>query len=218
MAKRFLAVFLYAIMGGICIGIGATAFLCSENIILGALLFTVGLFTICTMNFNLYTGKVSYVLEKRKYRFIDLIFIWLGNLAGTAALSCLLKLTRIGGRLKEEASALCDTKLGDNPLSIFILAVFCNFLIFIAIDSYKNNPHQLGKYLGLFFGVVTFIFCSYEHCVADMYYFFAADAWSLKTFVYLLIITAGNSIGGLIIPVFRKAYKSLSGEGDMERA
>ena len=217
MIKHFLSTFLYAVMGGVCIGAGATAYLCVENKILGALLFTVGLFAICTMDFNLYTGKVSYILEKKKYRFIDLIFIWLGNLAGTAAMSYLLKLTRIGDKLRGEASALCDTKLGDNPLSVFVLAIFCNLLIFIAIDSYKNNPHQLGKYLGLFFGIVTFIFCSYEHCVADMYYFFAADAWSLKTFVYLLIITAGNSIGGLIIPVFRNFYKSLSNERDTER-
>lgn len=76
MIKHFLSTFLYAVMGGVCIGAGATAYLCVENKILGALLFTVGLFTICTMDFNLYTGKVSYILEKRS---IGLLILYLSG-------------------------------------------------------------------------------------------------------------------------------------------
>lgn len=210
MLKHCVDTFLYAIIGGLCIGLGATAYLCTENVIFGSLLFTLGLFTICTMGFNLFTGKVSYILEKRPYRFIELPLICLGNLIGTAGLALLLSLTRVGESLSERAAELCRIKLGDNPLSVFILAIFCNLLIFIAVDGFKNNPHPLGKYLGLFLGVIAFIFCSYEHCIANMFYFAAGGAWSINALLYLIIITVGNSVGGLLIPICRIAHNKLT--------
>lgn len=210
MLKHCVDTFLYAIIGGLCIGLGATAYLCTENVIFGSLLFTLGLFAICTMGFNLFIGKVSYILEKRPYRFIELPLIWLGNLIGTAGLALLLSLTRVGESLSERAAELCRIKLGDNPLSVFILAIFCNLLIFIAVDGFKNNPHPLGKYLGLFLGVIAFIFCSYEHCIANMFYFAAGGAWSINALLYLIIITVGNSVGGLLIPICRIAHNKLT--------
>ena len=210
MLKHCVDTFLYAIIGGLCIGLGATAYLCTENAIFGSVLFTLGLFTICTMGFNLFTGKVSYILEKRPYRFIELPLIWLGNLIGTAGLALLLSLTRIGESLSERAAELCRIKLGDSPLSVFILAIFCNLLIFIAVDGFKNNPHPLGKYLGLFLGVIAFIFCSYEHCIANMFYFAAGGAWSINALLYLIIITIGNSVGGVLIPICRIAHNKLT--------
>lgn len=210
MLKHCVDTFLYAIIGGLCIGLGATAYLCTENAIFGSVLFTLGLFTICTMGFNLFTGKVSYILEKRPYRFIELPLIWLGNLIGTAGLALLLSLTRIGENLSERAAELCRIKLGDSPLSVFILAIFCNLLIFIAVDGFKNNPRPIGKYLGLFLGVIAFIFCSYEHCIANMFYFAAGGAWSINALLYLIIITVGNSVGGLLIPICRIAHNKLT--------
>lgn len=56
-------------------------------------------------------------------------------------------------------------------MSLFILGIFCNLLIFVAVDGFKENPHEIGKYLSLFFGVSVFIICGFEHCVADMFYF-----------------------------------------------
>ena len=50
--------FVSGIWGGVCIALGGVAFLSLESNILGALFFTVGLFTICTMGLSLFTGKV----------------------------------------------------------------------------------------------------------------------------------------------------------------
>lgn len=208
--KKYADVFLYSVIAGVCIALGGTAYLMTENNILGAVLFTVGLFTICTMGFNLFTGKVAYLFDNKPSYIINLILIWFGNFAGTAAVAYLLKLTRIGTHLTERASALCNTKLNDSPLSMFILAIFCNLLIFIAVDSYSKNEHNLGKYLGLLFGVVAFIFCGFEHSIADMFYFSSGDAWSLKTIFYLIMVTLGNTVGGVLIPLFRLAHKKLT--------
>lgn len=209
MIKHYADTFLYAVMGGICIALGGTAYLCTENNVIGAILFTIGLFTICTMGFNLYTGKVAYVFENRPSYIINLFIIWLGNLSGTALAAYLLSLTRISTKITEKASVICNTKLGDNMLSMFVLAIFCNLLIFIAVDEFNTNKHITGKYLGLLFGVVAFIFCSFEHSIADMFYFSVAGVWSVKTLCYLIVITLGNTVGGLLVPAIRIAHKKL---------
>ena len=81
---------------------------------------------------------------------------------------------------------------------------FCNVLIYLAVDGYARIPNDVGKMLALFFGVMVFILCGFEHCVANMYYFSMAGAWSGKTVLYLLIMTAGNSLGGIAVPLLRK--------------
>ena len=196
--------FLSGILAGVCIGLGGTVFLSLDNKALGALFFTVGLFTICTQGLHLYTGKVCYVFEKDASYALDLIPIWLGNLAGTFLLGTLVRCTRIAPALVEKAQGLCETKLGDGLGSIFLLAVFCNMLIYIAVEGYNKNPHEVGKYLALLFGVVVFILSGFEHCVANMYYFSVAGMWSGKTLLYVLVMTAGNSVGGWVFPVGRR--------------
>lgn len=74
----------------------------------------------------------------------------------------------------------------------------------IAVDGFKNNPHELGKYLALFFGVMVFILCGFEHCVANMYYFSIAGMWNGKALLWLLVMTAGNAVGGVIFPLAQK--------------
>lgn len=199
--------FWYAVIGGICIGMGGTAFLCVDDKVVGSMLFTLGLFTICSMGFNLFTGKVAYTLEnKPSFIFTDLLFIWLGNLVGVATVAISLSFTRIGAGMKEKAVTMCTTKLNDNLLSMFMLAIFCNLLIFIAVDGFKKNPHEIGKYVGLFLGVVGFIFSGFEHSIADMFYFSVAQMWSLNALLYIFIVTLGNAVGGMLIPVFRMVH------------
>ena len=194
------------IMAGICIALGGCAFLSLENKVLGALFFVVGLFTICTFGFHLFTGKVAYVFENDRDFVIDLIPIWVGNFIGCLLVAGLLSMTRVSG-ITEKAQGMVDIKLNDNLISIFILAIFCNLLIFIAVDGFKNNPHELGKYLSLTFGVMVFILCGFEHCVANMFYISMAHMWSGRAFLFILVNTAGNAVGGWVIPAARMLMK-----------
>mgnify|MGYP004523214567 CR=1 FL=1 len=196
--------FIHAVQAGIAISIGGTAFLSIENRVAGAVFFTVGLFIIVTLGQNLYTGKVCYIFEKDREFCISVPIIWLGNLLGAWMTGMLLRLTRIGPGLAEKAGQLCTVKLNDSVLSIFILSVFCNILIYIAVENFNSNRHEIGKYAALFLGVPVFILCGFEHCVANMYYFSVAAAWSGKAFLYLLVMTAGNAVGGWIFPVVRR--------------
>ena len=198
-----LKTFIYGIIGGMCISIGGCAFLASESKVVGAVFFVVGLFTICTFGFNLFTGKVCYSLENNAKYLGTLGLIWLGNFAGCLVMGGLLRLTRLTA-LVEKAQSVADTKLGDSLLSIFILAIFCNILIYIAVDGFKNNPHEIGKYLALFFGVTVFVLCGFEHCVANMFYITAAGKWSGYALLFIIVNTLGNAAGGLLIPALKK--------------
>jgi formate/nitrite transporter FocA (FNT family) len=201
--KAFRA-FVGGILAGISIAIGGTVFLSLENKVLGALFFTVGLFAVCTFGFNLFTGKVCYMFDQDKAYALGLPLIWLGNLAGTFLTALAERATRVGPALAEKAQAICTVKLNDGLLSIFILSFFCNVLIWLAVEGFKNNPHPAGKYLSLFFGVAVFILCGFEHCVANMYYFSVAGMWSWKTLAWVLVMTLGNAAGGVFFPLMRR--------------
>lgn len=202
-----MSTFLSGILAGISISIGGTVFLVCESKIAGALFFTVGLFCVCAFGFSLFTGKVCYVFDNDRAYALKLPLIWLGNLAGALLTAFLEMQTRLGQNLTEKASAICQTKTGQGLLSALILAVFCNIMIYIAVEGYKTIPHELGKYLALFFGVTVFVICGFEHCVANMYYFTIGKAWSAETILYLLVMTAGNALGGVSVPLLRKMIK-----------
>ncbi len=207
-AARYLRLFLSGTLAGACVALGGTVFLSLENKIAGALFFTVGLFTICVFGLDLFTGKVCYIFERDRAYALRLPFIWLGNLAGTWLAALAERSTRIGAALTQRAADLCTAKLADSLGSIFILAVLCNILIYIAVEGFGKAPHEPGKYLALFFGVSVFILCGFEHCVANMYYFSAAGMWSGKTLLYLLVMTLGNAAGGVLFPVLRGVVRA----------
>ena len=202
--KKQLPLLLSAVMAGVCVGFGGLVYLSVENRVIGAALFTIGLFCICTFGFHLFTGKVCYILRNDRAYAFSLLSIWLGNLAGTGLTAALASLTRNAPALRERATALCQVKLDDSLLSLFILGVFCNMFIYIAVEGYRSNPHELGKYLSLFFGVMVFILSGMEHCVADMFYFWMAGAVSVRALVALLVISLGNSVGGVLFATLHR--------------
>ena len=200
---NYLKTFIGAVLAGMSIAIGGLVFLSVDDRVIGSALFTVGLFTVCTMGLNLFTGKVCYVLQNNREYALALPIIWIGNLAGTGLIALFASLTRNAPALAEKAAGMCQTKLNDNLISLFFLGILCNILIYIGVEGFKNIPHEVGKYLALLFGVMVFILCGTEHCVADMFYFWIAGAWSARAIVCILIITLGNAVGGVIFPVLR---------------
>ena len=195
--------FIGAVLAGIAIGLGGLVFLSVDNKVIGSFLFTIGLFTVCTMGFNLFTGKVCYTFQNDTAYKIGLPVIWLGNLVGTGLTAGCAWMTRVAPAVSEKAMGLCQTKLGDSLGSLFFLGILCNIFIYIGVEGYKSNPHEFGKYLALVFGVMVFILCGTEHCVADMFYFWMAGAWSGQAVVRLLVITLGNAVGGVLLPLLR---------------
>ena len=199
----FLLDFCKAFLAGTAISIGGTVYLSVENKVIGALLFTVGLFMVVANGLLLYTGKVGYLpLERKKGQYLGMLgCTWLGNLSGCLLVGGILRLTRIYSQIGEKALQLSRIKLEDSPWSILVLSFFCGVLMFMAVDGYRSIPHSAGKCAALFLGVSVFILSGFEHCVANMFYFSLAGVWSPKALLWLLIMTAGNSMGGIAFPL-----------------
>ena len=203
--KGYLDYLVKGIYAGICIGIGGVVLLSVENPVVGAFLFSIGLLTICMYGMNLYTGKIGYVLVNKFNYVYELLLSLLGNFIGTFLVGKVMLLTRQSS-IALRASAMAQTKLNDGLLSIFILSVFCGMLMYIAVNNYKNSKNEIGKYVGIFMCVTVFILCGFEHCVANMFYFSVASAWTWKTLLYTLIMVLGNSVGSIIIAYFYNLY------------
>jgi len=185
-----------SVLAGLMIGIGGTVYLSNESKVVGAVLFAIGLFIIVVFGLALFTGKIAYLVDNGWGYIKDLSIILLGNLIGTLAVGLALRQTRLTA-IVEKAVSLCDIKLSDNLLSIFILAFFCGILMFLAVDGYKKIDNPLGKYLAVFLGVVVFILSGFEHCVANMFYFSIAAVWSAKAILYMAVMVIGNASGAI---------------------
>ena len=119
--KRVGGLFLYAILAGFCIGLGGTVFLKLKDAfpggnVVGALLFTIGLFTVCTRGYALFTGKACYLFDNPLPAYLlDLLVFWVGNLLGAMLIAGLEHLTgMVGGEtgIDATAAALVEGKMG----------------------------------------------------------------------------------------------------------
>lgn len=194
-------------LAGIMIAIGGTVFLSIENKVIGASLFSIGLFGVLIYNLNLYTGKIGYLITNFNLKYIkELIITLIGNFIGACSVGFILRYTRIYDNIYEKALSLANIKLNDSLMSIFILSIFCGLLMYFAVNGFKKQT-DFGKYLVVYLGVAVFILCGFEHCIANMYYFSVADIWSLKTLGYTGIMVLGNSLGSFIIPLCNLVIK-----------
>ena len=136
--KEYFKILLRAILAGIMISIGGTIYLMLDRSPFGAFLFGIGLFMICVLGYNLYTGKIGYIVHNKLKYLIELGITLIGNFLGTFACGYVLSFTRIGETLRERATVICNIKVADNMLSVFILSVFCGMLMFLAVDLFKR--------------------------------------------------------------------------------
>ena len=208
-----LADFLYAIMAGAFIAMGGVVFLSLDNKIVGAFMFSLGLFAVCTLKYNLFTGKVGYLFCNDVKTYLPwCLMVWVWNLVGSIIVAELVRLTRVAPGIIEKSTKLVQVKADDTLISLFVLGIFCNIMVVHAVDQYLNNPHEIGKYLGIVMSIMVFILCGFEHCIADMFYIQMARMWNSQTIIALIVITLGNVLGGILIPTMRNINTKLKSE------
>ena len=199
MIQHYMKCFLRAILAGIAIGLGGCIFMgmvTSEYKWVGAILFSIGLFTVFTFRLDLFTGKVGYAVENKPSYLVDLVVIILGNFVGALIIGQMIP-------MPEAAEVLIvDAKLGGDIdwWRVFCKGVFCGMLMFIAADYYKTQK----KYLATFVCVPVFILAGFEHSIADMFYFCASGTFTLDAFLFILVVIVGNAVGGILIPLCKK--------------
>ena len=125
--------FRYSLLAGLMIAIGGTVNLSVENKVVGAFLFSIGLFTVVNQQFALFTGRVGDFKLKQPAFLIDLLIIWMGNFAATVGVGYLLRVTRVASTLSAKAETLSQAKLNYNPLIILVLAIVFGIIMYISV-------------------------------------------------------------------------------------
>lgn len=196
------------IKAGIMIAIGGSVFLSCENRYIGAILFSVALLCICLKGYSLFTGKVGYLPENHSKEAVKILLCGLlGNIVSTILLGFAVSFANPA--LQEVAAGICEAKLSQEALQTFVRAFFCGVLMYMAVSTYREK----GTLAGIFFCVPVFILSGFEHSIANMFYFGASGIINMDSIIYLAVVIAGNSVGGMAMPIL-----NILGKGEPKNA
>jgi len=201
MLKKFAG----AVMCGIYISIGATGYLACLNYgapILGAFIFTAGILLVTAFFGMLFTRVIALLAFKEdKYGISDVISAFFGNTLGCVLYSLLIRPTRLNAKILEKAAAAAETRFADSLPSLFLLGIFCGFLVACACLTPKSFPDNRTASLSLaVMFVAVFIICGFEHIVADAFFFsfYAVNkGFRSEMIPDFFAVAAGNLIGGI---------------------
>ena len=152
---------------------------------IGPIIFALGLLGVCYMKQNLFTGKCGFIVED-KIKIWDLLLILVINLAVGYLVG--LVFSQIDADVFENAVLRVETYEVSMPF--FIKSVFCGIIMYVAVKMYKE-----GTALGIIFGVPLFIFCGFQHCIANVITLGVAQTFDLS----LIICVIGNLVGSLLM-------------------
>lgn len=154
---------------------------------IGPFLFSFGLLSVCIFGADLFTGKAGYYWKNNLkdlslILIFNLIFGWLFGILIGAANPNLIPI------------AIEKIMTWDISLAFFIKSIFCGMIMYICVELYKNN-----NMFGIFYGIPLFIFCGFQHCIANIIVLGIAKTFSITIFICIL----GNLIGSIIINVLQ---------------
>ena len=205
---KYLKVLLYGVFAGLAIGLGSLAFTVVsaylpsvEGKIFASALFSVGLILVCVLGLQLYTGKVGVVFDDREKMVenaINLPIMLLGNAIGAFALGILCHFIFKGiPTVADKIVAISVGKTSSNM--VFIEGILCGALVYIAVYFFKNLQNYAMKIIGIITAVTLFVYCGFQHCIANMFYFGMAFNWNIDMLWNLLIVILTNSVGALLV-------------------
>ena len=187
-----------SIWAGIFIGIGATALMGIQVPIVGSLFFALGLLTIIHLKLNLYTGAIGFL--KESFSLKNMGVIYLGNLIGTFLYGSCLKLSNLGitpaAILAKKGVLIAN--IPDFAFHILFASFMCGVLMYTAVAVWKETQNVFSNALITVLCVSVFILSGFEHCIANMFYFTIAKAWTIQAVIYLAIMTLGNGVGAIL--------------------
>ena len=205
---KYLKVLLFGIFAGLAIGLGSLVFTIVSTYlkttggqIFASALFSIGLILVCTLGLQLYTGKVGVVFddrEKLKENAINLPIMLLGNAIGAFALGVIchfifMNVPDIADRILKISEGKTEST------TVFLQGIFCGALVYIAVYFFKNLQNWAMKIIGIITAVTLFVYCGFQHCIANMFYFGMAFNWNIDMLWNLLIVILTNSIGALLV-------------------
>ena len=205
---KYLKVLLFGIFAGLAIGLGSLAFTVVSAYlpsvggkIFASTLFSVGLILVCVLGLQLYTGKIGVVFDDREKMVenaISLPIMLVGNAIGAFALGILCHFIFKG--IPTVADKILAISVGKTSSEmVFLEGIFCGALVYIAVYFFKNLQNYAMKIIGIITAVTLFVYCGFQHCIANMFYFGMAFNWNIDMLWNLLIVILTNSVGALLV-------------------
>ena len=225
MAKNLAFTFLKGILAGLAIGLGGFLYIIMTfawpgegGKVLGSALFAVGLFLVCTFQLSLYTGKIGLIYEKKQEKvfYIGLPVMLIGNAIGAFALGYLcyaiFRNTDVMGAVNAATGSRLALNSFDDYLSLCLRSFLCGFCVYMAVKIFAWDRLRPIGILGLVTFVFIFVYCGFQHCIANMFYFGFGNAIEANTFINLALCILFNSFGPitgvLLFKVFERAKKA----------
>ena len=160
---------------------------------IGPVIFAFGLLGVCYLGQNLFTGKCGFLFED-KIKIKDLLIILGVNLIAGYLFGLLYSYA--DSKLVEEAINKIDT--WEFSLAFFIKSCLCGAIMYIAVKMYREKTP-----LGIIFGIPLFIFCGFQHCIANVVTLGVAATFDVS----LILAVLGNFIGSLFVWYITKTSK-----------
>ena len=160
---------------------------------IGPVIFAFGLLGVCYMGQNLFTGKCGFLFQD-KIKPLNLLVILIVNLIAGYLMGLLFSIT------DKDVFTSAVTKVGTWEVSLpfFIKSILCGVIMYIAVLMYRKNTP-----LGIIFGIPLFIFCGFQHCIANIITLGVARTFHLSIIICIL----GNFLGSLLMWHFSKDIK-----------
>ena len=211
MTKMEVAVFcLMAVMSGCTLGISGTASLLAANLfgsagkVVGACLFALGIYVIITFEMKLFTGMVAGIPKMPVKDYWQLVACFIGNMIGVAIVALIVAGTGLGETVIPQGQAVIEAKFAlDNwALNSFCSSILCGALITFSVWSPKYAPQKgISASVGVLLPIIVFVFCGFDHSVANMFYFYFFGEVSGRVVAYILLSILGNIVGGVALPL-----------------
>ena len=150
---------------------------------IGPIIFAFGLLGVCYLGQNLFTGKCGFFIED-KIKFSDLMIILVVNLVAGYLFGLLYSITD-----KELVKVATDkVNTWSFSLPFLIKSFLCGTIMYIAVKMYREKTP-----LGILFGIPLFIFCGFQHCIANVITLGVARTFDVS----LILAIIGNFVGSL---------------------
>lgn len=213
-------------------GTGAATASCSlENTaiarLINACIFPAGLAMVVLNGSELFTGNnlmIISVLEKKlsvAKMLKNWVVVYIGSFIGSVVFTFLCTYghvyTLFNGQLATNLLSTAVSKCNISFTDAIIKGIFCNILVCVAVFMTFMAESAASKIICLFFPIIVFVICAFEHSVANMSYIsgglfinqmygnYGLDVTGLSWWNFivknLLPVTIGNIIGGVGIGV-----------------
>lgn len=185
--------------------------------LIGSMLFPIGIICILGLGMELVTSNTVLValacLSKRvskKEMLVNWITVFFFNLIGAALVAFLMIYLGTFDSVKEEVTQFAYHKAELDFMRTVVSGIACNIFVGMGTWLYLAGKDGFSQLLGVWFPIMIFVLCGYQHSVANGFVLTLGYIWDGLTlpviFLNLSAALIGNAIGGSFVLAFLLYY------------